>query len=123
MKQNIFLLLELVFHWIPLRKDIVLFQSFNDLYNDNPKYISIELHKRDKSVKQIWVVSKRTNKLEIPSYVKLVKLGSLLHFYYKNRSKILIDNYVGVYYSIFTDKLCSLISIGKIKPNSLQSRI
>ncbi len=85
-----------LFHFIPMNRNMVFFSSFNGLYNDNPRYISEKLHAMYPNVKIIWIIAQRANKNDIPSYVTKVKPETLLCLYYKNRSKIIIDNYVGL---------------------------
>lgn len=88
---------EYIFHIIPINKKMIFFMSFNDLYNDNPKYISTMLHILNKDLKLVWVIDERTRKDEIPSYILQVKKFSVKHAYYKNRSKVIIDNFIGIY--------------------------
>lgn len=88
---------EIFFHIIPVSKKTIFFMSFNDLYNDNPKYISEMLHIMDKNLRLVWVVDERTRIDEIPSYILQVKRFSVKHAFYKNRSKIIIDNFTGIY--------------------------
>lgn len=89
-------LFDVAFHLIPMNRNIVFFSSFNGLYNDNPRYISEKLHSLYPKVKIVWVVAPRANQNDIPSYLTKVAVGTLKYFYYKNRAKILIDNYIGL---------------------------
>lgn len=81
------------------RKKVVLFRSFHGQYNDSPKYISEELHKRDDSIRIIWAISDEANKKDIPDYVHVVQYNSLKYYYYVYRSKVVVENYFGIIYS------------------------
>ncbi len=86
------------------RKKIVLFRSFHGQYNDNPKYISKALFEMDSAIKQVWAISKEANKKDIPSYIKIVNYNSIKYYYYIFRSKIIVDNYLGIFYSFCKKK-------------------
>lgn len=79
----------------PLFRNLVLFKSFDGLYNDNPKYISIYLHKISPSTEIIWVASPR-HKDAFPEYVKLISPDSIDYIKYSFRAQVLVDNYVGM---------------------------
>lgn len=79
---------------LPLRKNLVLFESFNGQYNDNPKYISEKLHEMDKSAQIAWCVSKKCNET-VPPYVKKVNANSLSLNYYESKAKVVVDNMMG----------------------------
>lgn len=85
-----------------MNRNIVFFSSFNGLYNDNPKYISEELHRRYPKVKIVWLIAERANKHDLPSYITEVRNGTIKYVYYKNRAKNLIDNYAGMKYRFVT---------------------
>lgn len=87
---------DVVFHFIPMNRNVVFFSSFNGLYNDNPRYISEKLHSLYPNTKLVWVVASRANKNDIPFYVIKVKYGTLKYYFYKNRAGIIVDNYIGL---------------------------
>lgn len=80
---------------LPIIKGVVFFRSFQGLYNDNPKYISIKLHELCPSLKQVWAISEMS-KDPVPDYVKKVKYGSRDYCRYLCRSQVVVDNYYGI---------------------------
>lgn len=72
----------------------VLFTSFEGQYNDNPKYISEQLHKLDKHIRIIWAKSWK-GKDSMPAYVKIVPYYSIAFQIASVRSHVLVDNVVG----------------------------
>lgn len=97
MKPNIFYLIDILFHVLPMKNNLVLFSSFSDQYSDNPKAISEKLHQLYPDVKIAWVVSNRTQLDDIPEYIHKVYINSFKHIITKNRARIIIDNYTGTY--------------------------
>ena len=78
----------------PIMKGTVLFRSFNGQYNDNPKYISEELHKIRPDINIVWAI--RDGKSEdFPDYVKTVPLDSAEYAKYIARAQVVVDNYSG----------------------------
>ncbi len=88
---------------LPIKKNTVLFRSFFGQYNDNPKYISEELHRRFPNVKIIWAIQDGKER-EFPPYVELVELGSEKYIQYTARAHAVVDNYSGCRSSILTEK-------------------
>lgn len=78
------------------------FTSFNGQYNDNPKYISIELHKRFPTSKIYWNISNKSKKNDIPDYIHCLRPNSFGYYWIKNRCKFVIENSAGLY--IFHDR-------------------
>ena len=78
----------------PIIKNTVLFRSFYGQYNDNPKYISEELHKRAPDVNIYWAI-RDGNKEDFPSYVKLVELDGDEYIRLISRAEAVVDNYTG----------------------------
>ncbi len=82
---------------LPILKNTVFFQSFGGQYNDNPKYISENLHDRMPDVKIVWAVySQKSEVNAIPSYVKQVLIDSKEYIKYSCRSQVIVDNMIGV---------------------------
>lgn len=96
-KQKAYEVVDVVLHLMPVRKNWIIFTSFWGQYNDNPKYISEELHRRNIPVKIFWGISKERSKEKIPSYVKVCKYNSLKYLWYKNRCAVVVDNIIGDY--------------------------
>ena len=88
---------------MPIIKNTVLFRSFYGQYNDNPKYISEELHRRAPGVNIVWAI-KNGKKTDFPDYVKLVELDSSEYIKYISRAEVVVDNYTGCRSSIATSK-------------------
>lgn len=90
---------EILFHFIPMRNEQIMFVSFEGQYNDNPKYISEAIHSISEKYKLIWVISDKCHeKALIPKYIKCVKKNSFKYIIEKNRASILVDNGVGWYF-------------------------
>ena len=85
---------ELFFNCFPIKKNTVMFYSFNGQYNDNPRYISEALHKIDESANIIWAMNKKCLGTQ-PDYVKAVLVDSLEYYYYSCVSSVFVDNYTG----------------------------
>ena len=81
-------------HYFQYRNPTVLFTSFEGQYNDNPKYISEELHKLDKNIKIIWATSWK-GKDPVPEYVTAVPYYSIPFQIALARSQVLVDNVIG----------------------------
>ncbi|MBO5889668.1 MAG: CDP-glycerol glycerophosphotransferase family protein [Clostridia bacterium] len=80
---------------LPILKNVVLFRSFYGQYNDNPKYIFEELHKRNKNIKTVWVTGVG-KKQSFPEGVETVELHSKEYAKYIARAKVVVDNYTGI---------------------------
>ena len=79
-----------VARFLPLQKKIV-FNSFHGKgFCDDPKYIFLELAKRNLRIKYIWLVNNLES--EMPTQIRKVKLGSWLATYHYLTAKIWIDN-------------------------------
>lgn len=96
MNKLLYLVVDNIFKLLPLSNSLAYFSSFSGLYNDNPKYISMKLHELYPHIKIIWVIDNRANKKDIPNYIVRVKNGTVKQLFYKNRSKILVDNGAGL---------------------------
>ena len=80
---------------LPVIKGTALFRSFNGQYNDNPKYISEELHKREPEMKIVWAI-KDGSPESFPKYVKTVEINSKEYIKYVARAEVVVDNYAGL---------------------------
>ncbi len=88
---------------LPILKGRVLFRSFGGQYNDNPKYISEELHRRYPEIKIIWAI--RDGKpSEFPEYAELCEIGSREYLKFAARAEVVVDNYSGCRSNISTSK-------------------
>lgn len=96
MNKLLYVLVDNIFKLLPLNNSQAYFSSFSGLYNDNPKYISMKMHKLYPHIKIVWVIDNRANKMDIPNYIVRVKNGTFKQLFYKNRSKILVDNGAGL---------------------------
>lgn len=83
----------------PIKKRTVLFCSFEGMYNDNPKYISEELYRRDGTIEIYWAHSKK-NHDTMPEYIHRVEYGSREYIDLTMRAEVIIDNYVGIYQTL-----------------------
>lgn len=78
----------------PIIKNTVLFRSFMGQYNDNPKYVSEELHRRCPDIKIVWTVGNGKRE-SFPDYAELVELESAEYIKYVSRAEAVVDNYSG----------------------------
>ena len=83
------------FRCIPIRKNTVLFCSFNGQYNDNPKYISDKLHEMYPTIKVVWCKSSKSNE-DFPKYAEIVEEDSVAFYKYVNSAQVIVDNQMGI---------------------------
>jgi CDP-glycerol glycerophosphotransferase len=86
-----------------MNNNLVFFSSFEDQYSDHPKAISEKVHELYPDVLIVWPFSDRAKLDRVPEYVIKVKINSVRHAILKNRAKVIIDNYTGIY-NVFTEK-------------------
>lgn len=79
---------------IPIKKNRIVFTSFNGHYSDSPKYICEEIHKINPNLDIIWLVEEKYKK-DIPSYAKAVEINSRKAWHYYASAHIIIDNVYG----------------------------
>lgn len=79
---------------LPVKK-CVLFNSFDGLYNDNPKYVSVLLHSLYPDVKIFWIVGKDTHEA-IPDYVHRVPVKGFYRDIIESISAVVVDNFSGI---------------------------
>ena len=92
-----FIIIDIIFHLLPVSKKRVLFSSFRGQYNDNPKYISIKLHELDPTIIQYWVISEKSKANDLPDYIHVVRYNTLKYCWIKNRCCIIVENGAGNY--------------------------
>ncbi len=85
----------LFYRFFPIIKNTVFFVSFEGLYNDNPKYISQQLHDMAPDVNIVWA-SREDRHDSFPPYVKTVPYYSGEYFKYLNCAEVVVDNYTGL---------------------------
>lgn len=78
----------------PILKNTAFFRSFNGQYNDNPKYVSEELHRRYPEMNIAWAIGDGSAD-SFPDYVKTVQINSAEYAKYVARAEIVVDNYCG----------------------------
>lgn len=76
-------------------KHCVLFNSFDGLYNDNPKYVSVMLHSLYPDVKIFWVVGEDSHEA-IPDYVHKVPAKGFYRDVIESTSAVVVDNFSGI---------------------------
>lgn len=68
----------------------MLFDSWRGKYADNPRAVSEELHRRDPSFRQVWVLGEPDPR--VPDYVEAVEPGSLGHLAWLGRAQYIVSN-------------------------------
>lgn len=81
-----------LFKILPLQDKVVFSSYWGKNYNDNPKYISDELLKRNKNIKQVWL-NNSEKKFKVDSNIKVVKWGSIGMIYELATAKVWVDNH------------------------------
>lgn len=80
-----------LFRVFPIRKNKVAFSSFYGRgYGDNPKKICEALHNKKEGYDLVWEVG--SDKIELPSYVRSIKIGSIRWIYEMCTAKVWVDN-------------------------------
>lgn len=80
---------------LPTYMHCVLFNSFNGMYNDNPKPISELLHQKMPDYPIYWVISEKCHE-NIPDYIHKVRFGSLFYWILAANAKVVVDNHFGL---------------------------
>jgi CDP-glycerol glycerophosphotransferase len=73
-----------------VRPKTVLFDSWRGKYADNPRAVSEELHRRDPSFRQIWVLEE--NDPLLPDYVETVVPCTWSHLAWMGRAQYVVSN-------------------------------
>ena len=81
--------------FIPIKNNTVFFDSFLGQYNDNPKYVSEELHSLKSDIKIVWSISEKNHE-SIPDYIQKVKYASNEYYDYAMNSAVVVDNHMGI---------------------------
>lgn len=88
--------IEILFKPLPARKNQVMLYSCLNQYNDSPKYIAEKLHEMDDTLDIVWVSGSLAQKGKVPEYMRQVKYGTIDFLYEKARSKVIVENGVGM---------------------------
>lgn len=101
---NIEMIYRLFFSRFGVISDAAYFSSFSGLYNDNPLYISEQLHRINPNIKIYWLVKDKSKEVNnLPEYIHVIKKNGLKNAYYSSRAKVVVDNGLGLVYA-FVDK-------------------
>ena len=85
--------LSYLFYLLPIKNNkIVITNYYGKGYGDNAKYILQELIKMNQKIDVVWLVSNLNYTEGMPSYVRVVKYGSIKSLYELSTSKLWIDN-------------------------------
>ena len=76
--------------FIPIKKNRIVFTSFNGHYSDSPRRISEALYTLDNSIEQVWLVKNEYLK-DLPPYVKGVDIDKK-KFKYRSSARAIVDN-------------------------------
>lgn len=80
---------------IPVKKNRIIFTSFNGHYSDSPKCISKKIYEMAPNLEQVWLVNKQYIN-DIPEYAKGVEIGNVWKtFWYRATAHVIIDNVYG----------------------------
>ena len=82
--------MEVIFRHFPLQNKVV-FDNFGGRgMGDDPKYIAIELLKRNSRLKLYWIVASKS--ISVQKGIIPIRLKSFRYYYHMMTAKILIDN-------------------------------
>lgn len=95
-KQRIYILAEVIFHFLPTKKQIMFVCFEGRQYGDNPRAIAEYIHNIRPDIQLIWDMSENMDKNKIPSYFKRVIHNSIKYAWIKNRSKVVVGNGAGL---------------------------
>ncbi len=80
---------------LPVKKNRILFTSFNGHYSDNPKYISKKIHELDPSYELVWLVNQQYMS-DLPDYVTAVDINDeRMVYHYRGTARAIVDNVYG----------------------------
>ncbi len=79
----------------PVKKNLISVCSYEGKggFGCNPKYVVMELHKRNPSYEFVWFLNKESWNKELPGYIRKVPNTLWSRAYWLTRSKVWIDNY------------------------------
>ena len=89
-----FLFKKIFIKMLPIKKDRIIFTSFNGHYSDSPKYLCQEIYKLKPDAELIWLVDEKY-KNDVPDYAKSIIYDSFKGLYYYASANIIIDNVYG----------------------------
>lgn len=78
----------------PVKKNRIVFLSFNGHYSDSPKYISDAIYQLNPQIEQIWLLDSSFQN-HIPSHFKFYAPESIKGLYYYSTAQLIIDNVYG----------------------------
>lgn len=81
-----------LFKILPLQNKVVFSSYWGKNFNDNPKYISDELLRNDKSIKQVWL-NNTDKQFSVSPNIKVIKWGSIRMIYEMATAKVWVDNH------------------------------
>ena len=103
-KQLFFLLMNAVFHFLPMKRQILFVCFEGRQYGDNPKWIAEYIHEVNPEVKLYWTVDNISKHNLIPKYLRKVKNNSLEYAWIKNRSRVIVSNGAGIMLTLLSGK-------------------
>lgn len=80
---------------LPIKRKVVCFDSFGGQYNDNPKYVSEELHRQRPDITIVWNHSGKGLD-SLPTYVIKVDNSSFKGRMFFNSAQVVVDNHTGI---------------------------
>lgn len=86
---------------IPVKKNMLLFTSYDGLYSDSPKCISEKVHELNNKFKIVWLVNENVIQ-QLPEYVRGVVFDSWKAVIMRAQASVLVDNVYGA-------RACNLI--------------
>lgn len=81
----------ILFKIAPIKKNRVVFMSYNGKYTDSPLYLSELMAYTNPEFEQVWIVNEREKK-NLPAHIKSFKKGSLCEYFVLGSANIIIDN-------------------------------
>lgn len=85
----------LTFEVLPVQKRCVLFNSFDGMYNDNPRIISERLHDALPDYKIYWAITEACHEA-IPDYIHAVRYDSLEYWALTAKAQVAVDWQLGI---------------------------
>ena len=106
-----------MFKLIPTTRKCIYFNSFNGQYSDSPRKLSEAIHTVLPVADIVWEITEKSQE-PLPTYITTVKPQSLSSLYYRSRSKVVVDNYMGWSYGYtFHNRLKYFILANQKKHN------
>lgn len=108
-------IIDIALHCLRVENYWFFFTSFQGQYNDNPKYISEKVHEEIPKAKIFWEISSKSKQNDIPDYVNKIRAGKFRYYYVKNKCRVAVDNFAGLYMSSATGIKGKVVSLLKNK--------